>query len=177
MTDSPGYEAVSHQPPAPTFEDLPLPLPALRRRLGLLQWLVPAGLLLLVVAYEIGPSRWIHDRMGDTYHFVAEILVYGTVGPVLAFILLDFLGRWLEERETSDLQAQVLARAREQARLHRQLSDDTLQALFAVSLRLTTLESSWPDLPPEAAAQVRETQAALNQAIQQLNARLTNEPH
>jgi signal transduction histidine kinase len=154
-----------------------LPLPALRRRLGLLQWLVPAGLLLLVVAYEVGPSRWIHDRMGNTYHFVAEILVYGTIGPVLAFILLDFLGRWLEERETSDLQAQVLARAREQARLHRQFSDDTLQALFAVSLRLTTLESNWPDLPPEAAAQLRETQAALNEAIQRLHTRLMNEPH
>jgi signal transduction histidine kinase len=154
-----------------------LQLPALRHRLGLLQWLVPAGLLLLVVAYEVGPSRWIHDRMGDTYHFVAEILVYGTVGPVLAFILLDFLSRWLEERETSDLQAQVLARAREQARLHRQLSDDTLQALFAISLQLTTLESNWPDLPPEAAAQLRETQAALNEAIQRLHTRLMNEPH
>jgi len=175
MTESPEYQAIS--PPPPALERPFLPLPALRRRLGLLQWLVPAGLLLLVVAYEVGPSRWIHDRMGDTYHFVAEILVYGTIGPVLAFILLDFLGRWLEERETSDLQAQVLARAREQARLHRQLSDDTLQALFAVSLRLTTLESNWPDLPPEAAAQLRETQAALNQAIQRLHTRLMNEPH
>src|SRR3990172_7021006 len=132
MTDSPGYEAVSHQPPAPTSERLPLPLPALRRRLGLLQWLVPAGLLLLVVAFEIGPSRWIHNRMGDMYHFVAEILIYGTVGPVLAFILLDFLGRWLEERETSDLQAQVLARARAQARLPRQLRDDTLPTFFSL---------------------------------------------
>ncbi|MBF8282409.1 MAG: hypothetical protein HW378_1324 [Anaerolineales bacterium] len=175
MTESPEYQAIS--PPPPALERPSLPLPALRRRLGLLQWLVPAGLLLLVVAYEVGPSRWIHDRMGATYHFVAEILVYGTVGPVLAFILLDFLSRWLEERETSDLQAQVLARARAQARLHRQLSDDTLQALFAMSLRLTTLESNWPDLPPEAAAQLRETQAALNEAIQRLHTRLMNEPH
>jgi signal transduction histidine kinase len=177
MSDFSQYEAVGRPPSVPATESLPLPLPALERRLGLLRWLVPAGLLLLVVAYEIGPARWIHDRLGATFHFAAEILVYGTVGPVLAFVLLDFLGRWLEERETSELQAQVLARAREQARLNYQLSDDTLQALFAASVRLTTLEASLPDLPPEAAAQLRETQAALNQAIQQLHARLLNDRH
>jgi signal transduction histidine kinase len=175
MIESPERQAMGSQPATPIQERRPLTLPTLRRRIGLLQWLIPAGLLLLVVAFESGPSRWIHDWFGETYHFLAEIVIYGTVGPVLAFVLLDFLGRWLEERETSDLQAQVLAQAREQARLHRQVSDDTLQALFAVSLRLAMLEASLPDLPPEAAAQLRETQAAVNQAIQQLHTRLLDD--
>jgi signal transduction histidine kinase len=177
MTDSPVYEAISHEPPASASERSSLPLPALQRRFGLLRWLVPAGMLLLVVAYEIGPARWIHERLGANYHFAAEILVYGTIGPVLAFVLLDFLGRWLEERETTELQAQVLARAREQARLSHQLSDDTLQALFAASMLLTSLESSLPALPPETATRFRETQAALNQTIQELHARLRNDSH
>ncbi|MBI4768852.1 MAG: hypothetical protein HY784_00175 [Chloroflexi bacterium] len=112
---------------------------------------MPVGLLLLVVVYEAGPARWIHDRLGDNYHFVAEVLFYGTTGPALAFVLLDFLGRWLEERETSELQAQVLAQARERAKISHQLSDDALQTLFAASALLTSLESSLP----ESRAQVR----------------------
>jgi signal transduction histidine kinase len=174
MTDS---EAIVQSSPIPASERPPLPLPALQRRLGLLRWLLPIGMLVLVAGYELGPARWIHSRLGDTYHFMAEIVVYGTVGPVLAVVLLHFLGRWLEERETTELQAQVLARAREDAKNHHRLSDDTLQALFAASLRLSTLEAALPDLPPEAAAQLHETQAALTQAIQQLRAHLQDDPH
>jgi|CXWL01.1.fsa_nt_gi signal transduction histidine kinase len=173
MTNSPNYRAIVHQPSPPAAELPSLPLPTIRRRFGLLRWLLPLGLLLFVFAYEVGPSRWIHDNLGDAYHFAAEILLYGTVGPILAFILLNFIGRWLEERETSELQAQVLAQAREQARLSHKLSDDTLQALFATSVLLAALESN-PNLPPEAAVQLQEAQRALNHAIQQLQVHLLN---
>ena len=124
--------------------------------------------MLLVVIYEIGPARWIQDGVGDAYHFVAEILLYGTVGPLLAFLLLRFLGRWLEERETSELQAQVLAQAREHARVSRELSDDALQTLFAVSTLLASLESTLPNLSPEAAPTLHETQQSLDCAIRRL---------
>lgn len=175
MTDSPEGWTVVRQPPPLDSERLPLPLPTIRRRFGLLRWLLPLGLLLFVVAYEVGPSRWIHDNLGDAYHFAAEIVLYGTVGPALAFKLLDFLNRWLEERETSELQAQVLAQAREQARLSHKLSDDTLQALFATSVLLAALESN-AEFPPEAAVQLQEAQRALNHAIQQLQAHLLSAP-
>jgi hypothetical protein len=78
-------------------------LTTLRGRVRWLRRILPVGLLLLVVIYEIGPAYWIHDALGEQYHFLAEILVYGTVGPVLAFLLLDLLDRWLEERETTKL--------------------------------------------------------------------------
>lgn len=172
MTDSPSRTVV-RQPSPLASERLPLPLPTIRHRFGLLRWLLPLGLLLFVVAYEVGPSRWIHDNLGDAFHFAAEIVLYGTVGPILAFILLNFMDRWLEERETSELQAQVLAQAREQAKISHKLSDDTLQALFATSVLLAALESN-PELPPEAAVQLREAQRALNHAIQQLQAHLLN---
>ena len=152
-----------------------IPSPAtIRRRLDRLKWLVPAALLLLVMLYEAGPSRWIHDRLTNAYGFLDEILVYGTVGPVLAFTLLDFIGRWLEERETSDLQSQVLASARERARINYQLDDDVLQALFATSALIASLEAD-AQISPEAQARLREAQQALSQAIQQLQAHLLHQ--
>src|SRR5262245_44973030 len=99
-------------------------LHTLRQRVHWLKWLLPAMLLLVVIVYEIGPSRWINNDLGSLYHALSEILIYGTVGPLLAFVLLDFWNRWLEERETSETQSQILARARAQAADHTQLSDD-----------------------------------------------------
>lgn len=153
-------------------EPLPLTLSALRRRLKLLQKLIPAALLLLVIIYEVGPSRWIHDRLSADYHFITEILIYGTIGPLLAFVVLEFLARWLEERETSELQAQVLELAREHARINHKLSDDALQALFAASALIVSLESRLPDNSPEVAAQLHDAQKALDQIIQELRAHL-----
>ena len=141
---------------------------AFRRRFRLLQKLIPAALVLLVVVYEIGPARWIHHVLGEDHHFVAEILVYGTVGPALAFLLLDFVGRWLDERDTAELQAQVLAHARESERISRELSDEALQTLFAASALLASFKSTLPEIPPETAAALRDTEQALGQAIQKL---------
>ena len=147
-----------------------------RRWFRWLQFLVPAALVLLVVAYEIGPARWLHDRLGSEAHFVAEILVYGSVGPVLAFLLLHLLGRWLEERETSDLQARVLAQAYEHVRIGRKLGDDALQALFAASMLLASLKSSLPDPPPEAASNLLDIQRSLDSAIRRLRDHLQTWP-
>jgi signal transduction histidine kinase len=139
-----------------------------RRRFHVLQKLIPAALVLLVVVYEIGPARWIHDVLGEDAHFVAEILVYGTVGPVLAFLLLDFVGRWLDERDTTEVQAQVLADARESERIGRELSDEALQTLFAASALLASFKSTLSEIPPETAAALRDTEQMLDQAIQKL---------
>ncbi len=161
----------------PVPDSLSRPLSIIRRRLGLLKWLLPAGLLFIVVAYEIGPAQWIKRNIGDTYDFWSEIVVYGSIGPLLAFALLHFLGRWLEERETSDLQALVLAQARQQAELGHQLSDDVLQSLFAVSTLLASLEAHASELPPDAQVQLRKAQATLNQTVQQLHAYLQESPN
>jgi signal transduction histidine kinase len=147
----------------------PFSFSSIQRRIGTLKWLVPAGLFLLVVGVEVGPLGWVRRNWGETYHLAGEILIYGTVGPILAFALLHFLGRWLEEKDTSELQAQVLARTREQARSNHQLADSTLQSLFAASVLLTSIESGAANLPPEAVAQLREAQHALECAIQQLH--------
>ena len=147
-----------------------------RRWFRWLQFLVPAALVVLVAVYEIGPAHWLHDRLGEEAHFVAEILVYGSVGPVLAFLLLHLLGRWIEEKETSDLQARVLAQAYEHVRISHKLSDDALQALFAASMLLASLKSSLPDPLPETASNLLAVQRSLDSAIRRLRDHLQTWP-
>ena len=151
-------------------------LAGFRNRLDLLKWLIPAGLVLLVVVYEFGPARWIYDRLGFPYHLLADILIFGSVGPVLTFVSLHFLGRWLEEKETSDLQAQILALAREEAKNGRQLSDHALQVLFAVGTLIASLKSIHADVPPEMVAQLEKTEKTLDRATRQLRAHLQDKP-
>ena len=141
----------------------------------MLQWMVPLGLVLVVVIYQIGPARWILESLGEEQHLIAEILVFAVVGPVLAYWLLHFLRRWIDEREISELQAQLLAHTREQARISHELSDKALQTLFAASILLSALQSSLGDLTPEEASTLLKSQEALNSAIQQIRDHLENE--
>ncbi len=148
------------------------PLAVLRHRLSTLKWLLPAALVVLVVAFELGPSRWVHLRYGTTAHYVADILFFGTVGPALAFVTIELLGRWLAERETSELQALALERARRQAAHGRDLSDRALQTLFAASLLLDSMEAQVAELPTGVSTQLGEADHALDQAIQSLRTHL-----
>lgn len=143
-----------------------------RRRLHLLRWLIPASLMFLVVLYEFGPTRLVHDQLGFTYHALLDTAIFGTFGPILAFVLLTFLERWLEERETSDLQAQIVAKAREEVEKSRQLNDNAVQVLFSAGALIATLKAELPDLPPETTAQINITEQALNEAVQDLRTHL-----
>lgn len=134
--------------------------------------LVPVSLFLLVVAYELGPARWIQTHLGSRYHHAAEIIVFGTAGPLLAFGLLYLFRRWLEERDTSDLQSRLLDRARAEAERGRELNDDALQVLFASGAMLDTLKAAHPALDEELLQEVERTESALQTAVQRLRSRL-----
>jgi hypothetical protein len=150
-------------------------LSSFRRQLRLLKWLIPAGLILLVIAYEVGPSLWIYEGFGSRVHLVAEILLFGAVGPIVVFILLELLGRWIDEKETADFQAELLAQANEKELEVRQTSDDTLQVLFATSLLIGTLKSDQSNLPSNTAKQIEITEQALNETMQRLYTQLMDE--
>jgi hypothetical protein len=128
-------------------------------------------LILLVIFYEFGPAHWILDVYGLRAHSIAEVLFFGTVGPILAFLTLELLGRWLDERDTSDLQAQIVAKARAREAGGRRLCDDTLQVLFAAGTLIETLEAE-ADLSPERAVQTAVTRKELDKAIDRLRAHL-----
>jgi hypothetical protein len=149
---------------------------ALRRRLRRLQFMVPIGLLLFVALYELGPAQWIHVVAGETYDFVIEIVVFGIFGPLLAFVLLHFIDRWLEERETTEAQSQLLAQIAAHANARYQLYDDALQTLFTASLLLVSLRSKVNDLSPSAEADLHATEQAIDRAIQQLRDHLLTHP-
>lgn len=151
-------------------------LVAVRQRLGLLRWLVPVGMFLLVVVYELGPARWTLAHWGPTPHITIDLTLYGVLGPALAAVLLDLLGRWIEERETTAAQSLALAQARERAQMQHDLTDDTLQTLFAASAMLAALEDHAADLPANALAHIQTTHAALETAIKKQYAGLKQTP-
>lgn len=137
-----------------------------------LTWAVPLAMIILVIGYELGPARWIHQNLGFNYHLLAELALFGTLGPALTYGILHLLGRWLEERDTSELQAQLLARTRAEAEGSRQLNDDALQVLFAAGMLIDTLKTGNDALPPEMLAQIEETEQALQAAVGQLREHL-----
>lgn len=143
-----------------------------RRQLRIVRWLIPIGLVMLVVAYELGPSRWVYESLGFASHLLAEIFLFGTVGPLLAFVLLELLGRWLDEKETADFQASLLANANEKELKVRQLNDDTIQVLFATSLLISTIKADGSDLPRNTLVQIENTEQALDEVIQRLRSHL-----
>ncbi|MCC7358565.1 MAG: hypothetical protein IT317_03760 [Anaerolineales bacterium] len=167
MSNSP---ASVSEPPA---DRLGPALAAVRRRLSLLRWLVPLGMFLLVLVYELGAGPWL-DAQGElVWHRGMDIVFYGLLGPALTAVALWLLGRWIEERETSELQSLALARAREQAQAGRQLTDDTLQTLFAASTLLSALETHAAAMPPGTLERMLSTHHELDRAIGRLHRRLT----
>jgi len=145
-------------------------------RLRSLRWILPPLIAVMVAVYELWPARWLEQVLGPQYHSILEFLVYGTVGPLLVFFLLDFLSRWLEERETSELQAQVLEQTRELTRQSRRLSDDALQTLFAAGILLRQVKASLPKDQPETAAYLAELEQSLEKNIQALREHLLDLP-
>lgn len=148
----------------------------LKRWIDVLQWLAPAAMVLMVIVYELGPARWIGLRVSEGYHFLAEILFYGTLGPGLTFVLLLILRRWLEERETSDLQAEIMKQAQERARESHAAIDEALQTLFAASVLLASFESKKSGLTPHDARVLRETRLAIDKKIEHLRKKLLEQP-
>jgi signal transduction histidine kinase len=144
--------------------------------LKVLRWVLPLALLLIVIAYETVVAPWFHDGFGEKYHYLSEIIFYGTIGPLLAFVLLDFLDRWLEEKETNDLQSRILAEVKAYAGMSHKLNDEALQTLFAVSMLLSSLESSIQRKDPDAAALLKEAEDTLGIAINEIREHLEHHP-
>lgn len=68
-------------------------------RVRLLRWVLPAGIVAVVFAYQLLFSTYIHDRVGHNAHTAVEIGFYSIVGPIVAWLTLNQIGRWLVEKE------------------------------------------------------------------------------
>lgn len=141
-------------------------------RISRLKWLLPLGMAVVVVGFELVQYVWMRKGGGADWELGTDVLFYGTFGPLLLFWLLDVLQRWLAERETSALQARLLARANEHLRANQTLSDSTLQSLFATSIYVNDIHDHVEGLPPEAVAQLEAAHQSLDAAIRGLREHL-----
>jgi PAS domain S-box-containing protein len=67
----------------------------------------PLVLALLALTYQLGPARWIQSHYGDRADFYVDILLYGTLGPLLTFGAITRIGVWLDEKEHAERQART----------------------------------------------------------------------
>jgi len=78
-----------------------------RQRIAQLRWALPLAIGLAAVLYEIGPGRWIHDAYGARDYFDLDILFYATAAPIMAFLVLTYINRWLDEKERAEQAARA----------------------------------------------------------------------
>src|SRR5512136_200428 len=79
----------------------------LKRRVAIWRWTFPLALALLAFTYQFGPVRWVQSNYGDRADFYVDILLYGTLGPLLTFGAITRIGVWLDEKEHAEKQART----------------------------------------------------------------------
>jgi PAS domain S-box-containing protein len=78
----------------------------LERRIFALRWAVPLALAAVATLVQLGPARFVHDRFGDGAHYLAEIVFYGTTGPLLAYWTLTRVEGWAREKRLAEHRAE-----------------------------------------------------------------------
>ncbi len=117
-------------------------LPAkLSNRLRLLQWALPAAITLLAALYQLGPARYVHDNFGAWSHFWLEVFFYGSSGPIVVWLTLRIVRKWVEQKEEAEaevyrLNAELQQRVDERTR---ELSQKA-EALAAANEQLQELD-------------------------------------
>lgn len=79
----------------------------LKQRVAILRWTFPLALVLLALTYQLGPARWVQSAYSDRADFYVDILLYGTLGPLLTFGTITRIGVWLDEKEHAEKQART----------------------------------------------------------------------
>lgn len=82
----------------------------LKRRVVVFRWFIPLSFFLLVIIYQLGLARWVHDKYSDPLHFGVEIIFFGTAGPAMAFWVLTLVNQWLDEKTQAEQQAHASER-------------------------------------------------------------------
>ncbi|MCZ7572902.1 MAG: ATP-binding protein [Ardenticatenaceae bacterium] len=79
----------------------------LKQRIAILRWALPVTLAIITILYQLWSAHLAHNYYGETIHYAVEFLFYATVGPLLIFLALTRLGRWLDEKERVEKQARA----------------------------------------------------------------------
>ena len=81
-----------------------------KQRISLLRWAFPLFLVFSVVVYQLIVASWVHDQFGESTHYIAEILFYATLGPLLTYWIMTNINQWMHQKD----QAERMAHASEE---------------------------------------------------------------
>ncbi len=91
----------------------------LKQRITILRWALPLCLATVTLLYQYWSAHLAHNFYDDTIHYVVEFLFYAAVGPLMIYVALTQLARWVDEKE--------------QAEEHARTSEQRLAAIVAAS--------------------------------------------
>jgi len=81
---------------------------SLRQRIVSMRWLIFLIWILGIVAYQLVIAKWVHDQISENFHYVVEILFYGSLGPVLAIGFFSLIDKWLSQMEQIEHKARTM---------------------------------------------------------------------
>jgi PAS domain S-box len=82
----------------------------LRQRIVRMRWVVFLVWIAGVVVYQLTFASWVHHRYSEGFHYLAEVLYYGSVGPLLALWFLRRIDHHLAEMDLVEKKAQTVER-------------------------------------------------------------------
>lgn len=80
----------------------------LRQRIISLRFVFSLVWIIGVVVYQLAIANWVHDHVSESFHYVIEILFYGSLGPLLAIGFLMLIDRWLSQMEQVEQKARTM---------------------------------------------------------------------
>jgi PAS domain S-box-containing protein len=79
--------------------------PDIRNQITTMRWIMPLTFTLAFLIYELLLERWLIDAFGDLVHVVSEVILFGASGPLLLFLVMTYIDRWLLERQRMEKMA------------------------------------------------------------------------
>lgn len=105
------------------------------QRVQWLRWGFPLLIVAVVVIYQLGFAAYIQNSFSPSAHFLVEIAFYSIAGPVVTWLTLGRIGRWLGAKESAE------RAARAQERHLASITDASADAIL--SLDTAGLIRSW----------------------------------
>jgi PAS domain S-box-containing protein len=79
----------------------------LKRRILLMRWLVPTALVAVTLAFQLWSLQLAHTLYGATEHAVFEFLFYAALGPLIVYVALTRLSRWVDAMDEAENRARA----------------------------------------------------------------------
>lgn len=103
---------------------------SLYRSIRLLRYILPITAFLLVVVHQSLTFAWLRPTPPFPY-FLSQVLLYGTVGPILVWLALTWFLRWAREREEAEVHLHCLNQISRQA-----ATATEMEALADIALKM-----------------------------------------